>query len=247
MQGGVAGDLLQVEDEEEGQRREPGVDGPASRGWRTRSCGGGRGAAAASAAARAAPSQRNAARTRCRRRACRGSAGRRSRAVAPRSARRQARRGRARRGRRRGRRRVRACPRAGPSARRRATSAAVAIANGTLMMNTQRQDAWVTSQPPTSGPITNAMPVHAVHAPIAAPRSSPLKVAAITARPAGVSSAPAMPCRPRARIKVVPSGAAAQRIDVRPKLTIPIRNRRRAPKRSPSEPPTSNSEPSVSR
>ena len=52
-------------------------------------------------------------------------------------------------------------------------------------MNTQRHEACVTSQPPTSGPITNATPVHAVHVPIAAPRSSPLNVVAITARPAG--------------------------------------------------------------
>ena len=58
------------------------------------------------------------------------------------------------------------------------------------------------------------MPVHAVQAPIAAPRSSPLNVAVITASPAGVRSAPATPCRPRARISVVPSGAAAQRTDV---------------------------------
>ena len=62
------------------------------------------------------------------------------------------------------------------------------------MMKTQRQEACVTSQPPTSGPITNAMPVQAVQVPIAAPRSSPLNVAVITASPAGVSSAPATPC-----------------------------------------------------
>ena len=69
-------------------------------------------------------------------------------------------------------------------------------ANGTLTRKIQRQDACSTSQPPPSGPITNAMPVHAVHAPIAAPRSSPLKVVAITARPAGVRIAPVAPCRP---------------------------------------------------
>ena len=74
-----------------------------------------------------------------------------------------------------------------------ATSAAVTSANGTLMMNTHRQDACVTSQPPASGPITNAIPVHDVQVPIAAPRSSPLKVEVITASPAGVSSAPVTP------------------------------------------------------
>ena len=128
-----------------------------------------------------------------------------------------------------------------------ATSAAVTIANGTLTRNTQRQPAFVTSQPPTSGPITNAIPVHAVHDPIAAPRASPLNVAAITASPAGVRTAPSAPCSPRATISVVPSGAAAQRTDVMPKPMIPSRNSRRAPKRSPSDPPTSSSEPSVRR
>ena len=70
------------------------------------------------------------------------------------------------------------------------------IANGTLMMNTQRHEACVTSQPPTSGPITNATPVHDVHWPIAAPRASPENVAAITASPAGVRIAPATPWKP---------------------------------------------------
>ena len=69
----------------------------------------------------------------------------------------------------------------------------MAIANGTLTMKTQRHEAWVTSQPPINGPITKAIPVQAVHAPIAAPRASPLNVPAITARPAGVRIAPAAP------------------------------------------------------
>src|SRR4051794_24497132 len=89
-----------------------------------------------------------------------------------------------------------------------ATSSAVTSANGTLMKNTQRHDAFVTSQPPASGPITNATPVHAVHAPIAAPRSSPLKVDAITARPAGGGTAPARPPRPPAGNSGVPAGGA---------------------------------------
>ena len=38
------------------------------------------------------------------------------------------------------------------------------------------------------------MPVQAVQAPIAAPRSSPLKSTVIVASAAGVSSAPATPC-----------------------------------------------------
>ena len=62
----------------------------------------------------------------------------------------------------------------------------------------------MTSHPPTSGPITNAIPVHAVQVPIAAPRSSPLNVDVIVASAAGVSSAPATPCSARATISDVP-------------------------------------------
>jgi hypothetical protein len=116
-----------------------------------------------------------------------------------------------------------------------------------LTTKTQRQDAAVTSQPPTSGPTTKAIPVHAVQAPIAAPRSSPLNVAAMTASPEGVRIAPATPCSPRATISVGPSGAAPQARERMPKATMPARKTRRAPKRSPSEPPTSSSDPSVSR
>ncbi len=115
------------------------------------------------------------------------------------------------------------------------------------MMNTHRQVACVTSQPPASGPTTNAMPVHDVQVPIAAPRSSPLKVDVITASPAGVRSAPVTPWSARATISVFPSGAAAQRADITPKPMIPMRKIRRAPNRSLSEPPTRISEPRVSR
>ena len=52
----------------------------------------------------------------------------------------------------------------------------VAITKGTLMAKIQRQVATSMSQPPSSGPMTNAMPPHAVHEPIAAPRSSGGKV-----------------------------------------------------------------------
>ncbi len=69
----------------------------------------------------------------------------------------------------------------------------MATAIGTLITKIQRQDACVISHPPTSGPRTNAMPVQAVHWPIAAPRSSPWNVVAITASAAGVRIAPATP------------------------------------------------------
>ena len=52
------------------------------------------------------------------------------------------------------------------------TMITVAITKGTLMAKIQRHVATSMSQPPASGPMTNAMPPHAVHEPIAAPRSS---------------------------------------------------------------------------
>ena len=67
------------------------------------------------------------------------------------------------------------------------------IAIGTLMMKITRQLETSTSQPPRVGPITNEIPLHAVHWPIAAPRAAPEKVAVSTASEAGVRSAPATP------------------------------------------------------
>ena len=62
--------------------------------------------------------------------------------------------------------------RGGPAAGARATAMrimiTVAITNGTLMAKIQRQLAVSTSQPPSSGPMTMAIPDHAVHEPIAA-------------------------------------------------------------------------------
>ena len=55
-------------------------------------------------------------------------------------------------------------------------STSVAITNGTLIRKIERHDPTETSQPPTSGPIRNEIPVQAVQVPIAAPRSSPVKV-----------------------------------------------------------------------
>ena len=57
------------------------------------------------------------------------------------------------------------------------------------------------------------MPLHAVHVPIAAPRSAPENVEVISASDAGVSSAPAMPCKPRKTISVSTFGATAQSTD----------------------------------
>ena len=57
----------------------------------------------------------------------------------------------------------------------------MATASGRLIRNTQRHDAASHEQPPASGPSTVAMPVHAVHEPIAWPRSGSQKTATIIA------------------------------------------------------------------
>ena len=127
------------------------------------------------------------------------------------------------------------------------TSASVASTNGTLMAKIQRQDALSTSRPPPSGPITIAMPAHAVHVPIAAPRSSAGNVALMTDSEEGTSTAPAIPCSPRAAMSRPAVGATAHSSELSAKPASPTANIRRRPSRSPSEPPTSSSAPSVSR
>ena len=70
---------------------------------------------------------------------------------------------------------------------------------GTLIAKIARHDATSTSRPPTSGPMTNAIPLHAVQEPIAAPRSSRGNAATMSASDPGVSSAPNAPCSARPR------------------------------------------------
>ena len=103
------------------------------------------------------------------------------------------RRGRARTGSLRPRRRDRA---SGGRARAGSSSNSV-IATGTrLIAKIHRHDAnWIRAPPP-SGPITVATPVHAVHVPIAAARSSSPNVSMISASVLGTSSAPAIPWAP---------------------------------------------------
>ncbi len=134
-----------------------------------------------------------------------------------------------------------------PSGTTRRTRKRVISTIGTLIAKIQRQDAVSTSCPPISGPSTVPIPPQAVHAPTARPRSSGGKLATITARALGVSSAPKTPWSARAATNSSTVGASAQKIDVTPNPLTPIANTRLAPNRSPSEPATSSSELSVSR
>ena len=91
------------------------------------------------------------------------------------------------------------------------------------------------------------MPLHAVQEPIAAPRSSCGKTETMMASAAGVSSAPATPCRPRATMSTPTVGARAQASEKTPKSATPATKIRRSPKMSASEPATRMSDASVSR
>ncbi len=79
-------------------------------------------------------------------------------------------------------------------------------------------------------------PPHAVHAPIAAPRSDSSNTATMIARADGTSIAPATPWSARATINRSTVGAAAHSTDPIPNPVTPATNTRRSPSRSVSEP-----------
>ena len=109
------------------------------------------------------------------------------------------------------------------------TMITVAMTNGTLMAKIQRHVATSMSQPPASGPTTIAIPPHAVHEPIAPPRSSGGKLATITASALGVSSAPKTPCSARPATSTSIDGASAQTTLTRAEATTPSVKIRRSP------------------
>ena len=109
------------------------------------------------------------------------------------------------------------------------TITSVASATGTLRRKITRQLQTPISQPPSSGPNTVDVPLHAVQVPIAVPRSTPENVVVIIASEAGVRSAPATPWRPRKTISAVGPGAAAQSADAAPKQATPSVNTRTSP------------------
>ena len=141
-----------------------------------------------------------------------------SRAPAARSARTRSPPARTRRARRRSSRcGCRACRGRGPGTATRASTRAT-ITSGTLMMKIHRHEAESTIWPPMIGPARIPIPPHAVHVPIAPPRSSLGKTDTMMASAAGVSSAPETPCSARADDE------------------DPDRRRRRAQRRADAEP-----------
>ena len=109
--------------------------------------------------------------------------------------------------------------------------ATTAAATGRLMKNTRRHDTALIpiSHPPRKGPTAVARPPSPDQAPIALERSSATKEACKMARLPGVSSAAPAPCRARARISVVASGASPHSSDARANQMVPITKTRRRP------------------
>ena len=95
--------------------------------------------------------------------------------------------------------------------------------------------------------MTVAIPVQAVHDPIALPRSDSGKLEMMIASVLGTSSAPNTPWRARNAISSSTEGAIAQASDMTPNPATPTEKIRLRSNRSSSEPPTSSSELSVSR
>jgi hypothetical protein len=122
-----------------------------------------------------------------------------------------------------------------------------ATTSGRLITKIHRHDATFKISPATSGPSAPAMVPHAVHVPIAGPRSRSGKVATITASELGVSKAPATPWSARNAISSPIEGATAHSREHTPKPATPRLNTRRSPKMSPSDPPSRISEPRVNR
>jgi hypothetical protein len=105
----------------------------------------------------------------------------------------------------------------------------VTATSGTFSAKIQRQEPWSTIPPPASGPTITAIDPHAVHEPIAAPRSFGGKAATMIASELGVSSAPATPCKARAAMRRPMPGARAQATEKTPNAPTPIANTRRSP------------------
>jgi len=118
---------------------------------------------------------------------------------------------------------------------RRVTHAATA-ATGTLIRKIARQLPVSRSHPPRKGAIAADTPLNPAHIPIARVRSPGRKAASMIARLAGVISAPPIPCTARAAISQPMPGAAAHSTDATVNQPSPIRNTRRRPQRSLSEP-----------
>ena len=118
---------------------------------------------------------------------------------------------------------------------------------GRLMTKIARQEIEPISQPPSSGPKAVATPPSPDQAPIARARSAGRKLASMSARLPGVSSAPPIPCSSRAPISSSAVGATAQSSEATVKRPTPAMEDPPPPERSPRLPPSRISDARVSR
>src|SRR5216683_8027062 len=95
-------------------------------------------------------------------------------------------------------------------------------AMGMLMKKTQRQEAYCTSQPPSTGPRAEVIDVKPDQVPMARPRCSLSKKAPMMARLPGTSSAPPTPCTARAMIRKVMFGANPHAAEASVKIVMPV-------------------------
>src|ERR1700727_1668142 len=105
------------------------------------------------------------------------------------------------------------------------------------MKNIQRHVKWSTIHPPESGPLAAARAEKPAQVPIALPRSDSSKVAPMIASEQGISSAAPTPWIARATISWVTFGEKPHHNEAAAKITTPLTNIRRRPKRSPAAPP----------
>ena len=117
------------------------------------------------------------------------------------------------------------------------------------MKNTSRHDTESMSYPPRNGPAAVATPPSPDHAPIAAPRSSGWNDAEMIARLPGNEQRRRDALQSRAPRSAIADrrGGPARSSDAAAKPISPYTNMRLRPNRSPSDPPSTSSEPSVSR
>jgi hypothetical protein len=121
-------------------------------------------------------------------------------------------------------------------------------ASGTMLMpKTQRQSSESTSSPPSGGPTTNAVPVHAVHVPIARACAAPVNRALIIASELGTRKAAPMPCTHLAATSTQPVGATAHSTEATANTASPERSTLNLPNWSDTAPATRISAPSPSR
>ena len=113
---------------------------------------------------------------------------------------------------------------------------------GALMLNAQRQEKSVASQPPSTGPTATIPPMVEPQIAKAIPRSLPWKVAFTSDSVVGSTIAPPIPCTMRAKIIVEASVEKPAQIEARVKMKIPIIKSLRRPMRSPIVPQTKSSD-----